>query len=116
MALVLGATLIPVATELTCYYYAVLAIFGLLWRVLPSSGVFLTGFAALSSIVPAILSSDDVVYVVLSALALLCVIAINVHVIIVTKRQGRELLESDTDSEMRTYQIAPEISEAITKA
>jgi len=116
VTLVLGAALVPIATELTCYYYAILAIFGLLWRVYPSTGAMLCGLAAVSSIVPALLASDDDIYVVLSALMLLYVIAVIVHVIASMKRDTRYLLRSKTDSEIRRLQIGAKISEAIDNA
>ena len=114
VTLVLGAALIPIATELTCYYYAILAIFGLLWRTYPSVGAMLCGLAAVSSIVPALLASDDDVYVVLSGLMLLYVIAIII--IASMKRDTRYLLRSKTDSEIRRLQIGAKITQVIDNA
>jgi hypothetical protein len=46
VAVVLGAGLIPIATELTCYYSALLVVFALLWERTPWVGVGLVGLAA----------------------------------------------------------------------
>jgi hypothetical protein len=115
VALILGTTLIPIATELTCYYYAILAIFGLLWRKFPSSGALLCGLAAASSIVPALLSSDDDVYAVLSALTLAYVTAVTIHVLVSTRRSMR-LFQLKTDSAIRRMQIGAKTSSAIDNA
>jgi hypothetical protein len=48
VALVLGTALVPVATELTCYYYSVFLLFALLWRKWDWSGAAL---CALSTVV-----------------------------------------------------------------
>jgi len=116
VTLVLGTALIPVATELTCYYYSILAVFGLLWRKYPTSGALLTGLAAVSSIVPAFLAYDDDVYVMLSVLTLIYVMVIVVHVILSTQRNPRHLFRSETDREIGRLQIAPKITEAIDNA
>ena len=116
VTLVLGTALIPVATELTCYYYAILAVFGLLWRRYPTSGALLTGLAAVSSIVPAFLSFDDDVYVMLSVLTLIYVMVIVLHVIMSTQRDARHLFRSKTDHEIERLQIGPKITEAIDNA
>ncbi|MBW2269002.1 MAG: hypothetical protein JRH16_10510 [Deltaproteobacteria bacterium] len=46
VAVVLGAGLIPVATELTCYYSALLVVYALLWERAPWVGAGLVGLAA----------------------------------------------------------------------
>jgi hypothetical protein len=46
VAVVLGAGLIPIATELTCYYSAILAAFALLWSRHPPAGAALVGLSA----------------------------------------------------------------------
>ncbi len=46
VAVVLGAGLVPIATELTCYYSALLVVFALLWERHPSVGL---GLCALSA-------------------------------------------------------------------
>jgi hypothetical protein len=47
VALVLGAGLVPVAAELTCYYSAILVAFALLWNRAPPIGFALCGLSAL---------------------------------------------------------------------
>jgi hypothetical protein len=76
----------------------------------------LCGLAAASSIVPALLASDDDAYVALSALTLLYVVAIIVHVIVSAKGDARHLFRSTTDSEIRRVQIGAKISRAIDNA
>jgi len=79
VALVFGALLIPVATELTCYYYAFLALFALLWVKAEWVGVSLCAVTALTLIVPAALTSDDDIFTSLSAIVLLYVLALTLH-------------------------------------
>src|SRR5262249_52463825 len=53
-ALALGVGMIPVATELTCYYYSFLLLFGVLWRRREPVGVGLLALAALTCAVTGI--------------------------------------------------------------
>ena len=46
LAVVLGAGFVPVATELTCYYSAILAAFALLWSRHPPASAALVGLSA----------------------------------------------------------------------
>ncbi len=46
VAVVLGAGLVPVAAELTCYYSAILVVFALLWSRHPPAGAALVGLSA----------------------------------------------------------------------
>jgi hypothetical protein len=46
VALVLGVGLVPMAAELTCYYWVVLVAFALLWKRAPVIGVALCGLSA----------------------------------------------------------------------
>jgi hypothetical protein len=46
VAVVLGAGLVPVAAELTCYYSAILVVFALLWRRHPPAAAALVGLSA----------------------------------------------------------------------
>ncbi len=46
VAVILGAGLVPIATELTCYYSALLVVFALLWERHPSVGVALCALSA----------------------------------------------------------------------
>jgi hypothetical protein len=104
IALVLGAALIPVATELTCYYYVVFAVFGLLWKRFGASGIWLCGLAAASNIVPAFLASDDDVYTVLSVLTLVYVSALTFHVLS-AKRDHPSLFRLTTEGEISDAKI-----------
>ncbi len=47
VAVVLAAGLVPIATELTCYYSAVLVVFALLWERQPAVGLALVALSAL---------------------------------------------------------------------
>jgi hypothetical protein len=47
VATVLGAGLVPIAAELTCYYSAILVVFALLWERHPAVGAALVGLSAL---------------------------------------------------------------------
>ena len=62
VALILGVGLIPIGTELTCYYYSVLMLFGLLWERHRIIGVALAGLSAVSSVIPAIWTYEDDIY------------------------------------------------------
>lgn len=104
VALVLGATLVPVATELTCYYYVIFVVFGLVWRSYPSAGTLLCSLAAASSIVPALLPSDDDAYTALSILTLMYGSVLTVHVIS-KARDHKRLFQLATDDEMRALKI-----------
>ena len=46
VAVVLGAGLVPIAAELTCYYSAILAVFALLWKRHPPAAAALVGLSA----------------------------------------------------------------------
>ena len=75
VAAVLGVGLIPVATELTCYYYSVLLAYGLLWREEDLIGAGLAALAAVTCMIPAVTSWDDVRYTAMSAAVLIFVVA-----------------------------------------
>jgi hypothetical protein len=77
VALVLGATLVPVGTELTCYYYSVFVLFALLWRRWPWSGAALCALSALSLSMPLIFRSSDDAFTALSVLTLLFVATVT---------------------------------------
>lgn len=66
IALVLGVALLPVTLELTCYYYAILLVLGLLWPTHRWVGVGLCALAAFSNLVPAFLKMDDDIYAAIS--------------------------------------------------
>jgi hypothetical protein len=75
IALALGVALLPVVFELTCYYFAVLLVLGLLWSVRPLTGVTLAAAAAMSSVPAVLLRWDDDVYAAVTAVILvLCTV------------------------------------------
>jgi hypothetical protein len=76
-ALILAVGLIPVATELTCYYYAVLLLYGLLSDDSPWIGAALCALSTFTSLVPALLHEDDEIYTTLSVATLLFVLAVT---------------------------------------
>jgi hypothetical protein len=78
-ALVLGAGLIPIVTELTSYYYAVLLLLGLLWTRSKWTGVALSAISALSCVSAAIWDSPDDLYAVTSLTIVIFVTAIAAH-------------------------------------
>jgi hypothetical protein len=92
VALVLGAGTLVFGFELTCYYYAFLTVFGLLWPDHPWAGVGLLALAAATSIVPAFSDADDVVFFVESVLCVLFVAGVTV----VLARSPRQLVGSST--------------------
>lgn len=73
IALVLGTTLVPVVTELTCYYYSVFVLFALLWRKWPSSGAALSALSASTLLMPVIFPNSDDAFTASSALIVLFV-------------------------------------------
>jgi hypothetical protein len=66
VALVLGIGLIPIFTDVTCYYYGILLAYGFLWPRKPSVGIALCALAAYSCLMPALLPSDEDRYVAIS--------------------------------------------------
>jgi hypothetical protein len=70
VALVLGAGVLPFGFELTCYYYAFLTVFGLLWPDHPWAGAALCALAAATNVIPALVDADDVAFVLQSVLCL----------------------------------------------
>src|SRR5262249_13797781 len=59
VALCLGVGLIPIATELTCYYYSFGLAFGLLWLKREELGIGALLLSALSCLIPAVWTWDD---------------------------------------------------------
>jgi hypothetical protein len=74
VAATLGVGLIPIATEITCYYYSFLLAFGFLWSRRPSIGVALCGFAWVSYVIPELLDWYDEIFTWISLAAVLLVI------------------------------------------
>jgi hypothetical protein len=77
MAAVLGVGLIPVATELTCYYYSILLAYGLLWSEEDWTGAALAALSTVTSLIPTVTSWDDVRYTAMSAAVILFVFAVT---------------------------------------
>jgi hypothetical protein len=73
---VLGLTLMPVALNVTCYYYAVFLIFGLVATHEKRTAVALTALAGMSNIVAALWSFDDDIYAATSALMVIFIICV----------------------------------------
>ena len=71
VALCLGAGLIPVATELTCYYYSFALVFGLLWVKREELGIWTLALSAATCAIPSIWRWDDESYTWMS----LCYVA-----------------------------------------
>lgn len=74
VAAVLGVGLIPVVAELTCYYYSVLLAYGLLWSDEDWTGAALAVLSAVTCVIPAVTSWDDVRYTAMSAAVLTFVV------------------------------------------
>jgi hypothetical protein len=77
IALVLGVAVLPVAVELTCYYYAILLALGLLWPKHRWVGVGLCVLSAFSNLVPALLPMDDDIYAAISVGAVALVLGVT---------------------------------------
>jgi hypothetical protein len=75
--LVLGVGLIPIATQLTSYYYSVLLLYGLLLPLSALSVLMLTAVAAASLLVPSLFGEADTAFTVVSLMVVLLVTAIT---------------------------------------
>ena len=89
VALIMGVALVPVALQLSCYYYAMLLIFGLLSRSTPWVGIALCALSAASGLVPGPLEFNDDMYAVLSLLAVGFVTMVTAHAAITQWRSRR---------------------------
>jgi hypothetical protein len=70
VAAVLAVGLVPVATELTCYYYSVFLAFGFLWARRESIGVGLCALAALTCLIATLFDWNDEQYTAMSVATL----------------------------------------------
>lgn len=70
VAAVLAVGLVPVATELTCYYYSVFLAFGFLWARRESIGVGLCALAALTFLIATLFDWNDEQYTAMSVATL----------------------------------------------
>jgi hypothetical protein len=77
VALVLGTALVPVATELTCYYYSVFLLFALLWRKWEWSGAALCALSTVSLLIPVIFRGADDAFTAQSVVTLLYVATVT---------------------------------------
>jgi hypothetical protein len=80
MAAGLAVGLIAVAAELTCYYYSVFLLFGLLWPRYPAIGVALCGLSTATSIIAALSSWSDERYTAMSLATIAVVVLATVTV------------------------------------
>lgn len=76
VALILGVGLIPILADLSCYYYGILLVYGLLWERYPWAGV---GLVALSLFTLSVsgLSTSELTYAAVSAGVVLYVFAVT---------------------------------------
>jgi hypothetical protein len=75
VALALGVGMIPIATELTCYYYSVMLGFALLWARREEIGVATCVTSALTCLIPSLIWWDDVRFTVVSGVMVALVVA-----------------------------------------
>jgi hypothetical protein len=99
VALAIGVGLIPIATELTSYYYSVLLIAAFLWRRDPWIGVGLCLVSACTGAIAAGLRMEDDVYAAISA-------SIVLFVVWAALRIGRRSLRDET-SQLQFRQLTP---------
>jgi hypothetical protein len=78
VAVVLGAGLIPVATELTCYYSALLVVYALLWERAPWAGAGLVALSAAGWLSVELLHFFDPIFTAVSLLTVLYVVGVGV--------------------------------------
>ncbi len=71
IALALGAGLVPIASELTCYYYSFFLLFGFLWQRQRAIGVALLSLSALTCAIAGILGMEDEQFFWISILVVL---------------------------------------------
>jgi hypothetical protein len=104
VALVLGTALVPVAAELTCYYYSVFLLFAFLWRKWEWSGAALCALSVLSLLIPVIFRVADDAFTAQSVVALLYVATV-MGVLLLASRTTETLLSGiRTDHANTGYQ------------
>ncbi|HET7055577.1 MAG TPA: hypothetical protein VFI12_03890 [Thermomicrobiales bacterium] len=67
VALVLGVGLIPIVSDIACYYYGILLVYGLLWDRYPWTGVGLASLSVFTLIAGELSSTEEVRYLIISA-------------------------------------------------
>ena len=95
VALVLGAGLVAVISELTCYYYAFLAVYAFLWTRKPWVGVGLCVLALFTGLLTVPLEEADDTYMAASALVLLFIGAVTAAF---ARRPSNERAQSPTSA------------------
>jgi hypothetical protein len=89
VAAVLGVAMIPVATDMACYYYSALLVYGLLGARREGLGAALCALAAVSGLIGKFVWSDDVRYFLISVavLGFVCAATASVAIWPMTRRQ-----------------------------
>jgi hypothetical protein len=77
VALVLGVGAIPILSDLASYYLCVMLAFALLWRRLPSAGIWLTVTLFLTAIIPALFDLDDERYTAISVVYVVFIVTVT---------------------------------------
>lgn len=94
VALVLGAGVLVFGFELTCYYYAVVTVFGLLWPTYRWAGAGLCALAAATNIPAGLTDADDLVFLVESILCVAFVAGITLAL-----ARSRQLADDDISTQ-----------------
>lgn len=76
-AMVLGIGLIPVAADITCYYYGILLAYAFLTPERPWIGVALLTLSALTCLAPAIWPAEEVHYAAMSVMVVVFVVMVT---------------------------------------
>ena len=113
VALVLGTTLVPVATELTCYYYSVFLLFAFLWRKWEGSGSALCALSALSLLIPIIFRVADDAFTALSVAALLYVATVIGTILLASRATETSLSGIRTDNANARYQKSAQTERSV---
>ena len=113
VALVLGTTLVPVAMELTCYYYSVFLLFAFLWRKSESSGAALCALSALSLLMPVIFRGADDAYTAQSVAALLYVATVIGMILSASRATETSLSGIRTDDANAPYQKSAQTERSV---
>ena len=113
VALVLGTALVPVATELTCYYYAVFVLFALLWRKWEWSGAALCALSALTLSIPVIIRGSDDAYTALSVATLLYIAMVTGAILLASGTTGMFLSGIGTGHANTGYQNSAQTARSV---
>jgi hypothetical protein len=113
VTLVLGATLVPVATELTCYYYSVFLLFAFLWRKWEWSGTALCALSASSLLIPVIFRVADDAFTAQSVAALLYVATVTATIVLASGASETSLSGIRTDNANAGYQKSAQTERSV---